>query len=137
MFTIDEDQHLPLIDKKPVSSIDGFSNPIWVVRLDNDSIVEANQAACQFLGYSAADLSGKRIHEILDAKGVQKIMSYCASIAETGSVLAPFHIGLVLAMKKDGSKEELDVWCDIIGHREGKFVYVLGTKPKNNQAEHH
>lgn len=111
------------------SAFDESSDPIFIIDLKSLAVIDANAAAYLVLGYSKEEIRTKTLRHLCDEAGAQLIVGRCLSQQEQkhGS---PFSPGVMGLLKKDRSKEELQVVCHLARHGEQRILYLQGRKPK-------
>ena len=107
------------------TAIDGY----WLVNQDG-SVLDANQAAADMLGYSLKELSGLNVSDIEAKETAEETKIHIAEIKKQGSGFFE-----TKHRKKDGSIIDIEVSVSFLSTFEGHFVAVIRDITEKKQMQ--
>jgi len=107
------------------TAIDGY----WLVNQDG-SVLDANQAAANMLGYSLKELSGLNVSDIEAKETAEETKIHIAEIKKQGSGFFE-----TKHRKKDGSIIDIEVSVSFLSTFEGHFVAVIRDITEKKQMQ--
>jgi PAS domain-containing protein len=97
--------------------------------------VDANRAALRFTGYTLGELQQRRVHDLHPDRAVKPLLDACVPADHCRAKLSPYHAGIFPFRKKDGTIEELDVYCHFVKHGDDESLLYLEGRPRRTAEQ--
>lgn len=110
-----------------MGSFEDSKEPVWIICPVSKTVTDVNPAAVSFSGYAEGKLIGKRVDELFTREGAEAILRRCIPFDRQPSKASAYTAGIIPFIKKDGSREKIEVHCRFSNGRQPR-VLIMGKR---------